>query len=458
MRVDAVIVASPAIIADLRSEGNAALQQVVNVAALPGVVSPVVALPDIHWGYGFPIGGVAAFDPAQGGVVSPGGVGFDINCGVRLLCSDLTRQELEPYKRQLADALARSVPAGVGSQRPDLHLRATDWKALLTRGAGWAVEQGLGQPEDLDLIESHGRLPGADPGQVSGRALERGQRQLGTLGSGNHFLEVQYVDRIYDEAVARAFGLYPEQVTVLIHTGSRGLGHQVCQEFVDELLRVAARYDLVLPDRQLAAAPIDSPEGRRYLAAMAAAANFAFANRQVITAFVRRAFAEVGLTSGTRGLRLLYDLAHNNAKWEEHANRRVLVHRKGATRAFGPGHPDVPAPYRAVGQPVIVPGDMGRYSFVLAGTTGAMRESFGSSCHGAGRKLSRGQAKKVARARNPVAELEARGILVRAATRATVDEEIPEAYKDVAGVVEAVEGAGLGKRVARLRPLIVVKG
>ena len=458
MRVDAIFYASPAIASDLRAEGGQALQQLVNVATLPGIAGPAVALPDIHWGYGFPIGGVAAFDPEDGGVVSPGGVGFDINCGVRLLCSDLTRDDLEPYKEALAGALYRLVPAGVGSERRELRLDAADWPALLAGGARWAVERGLGEPEDLDFIESRGRLPGADPGRVSARALERGRLQLGTLGSGNHFLEVQYVDRIYDEAAARAFGLFPGQVTVLIHTGSRGLGHQVCQDYVDRMLAAARRYGIDLPDRQLAAAPIRSPEGEAYLAAMAAAANFAFANRQVITAYTRRAFAEAGFSPRSHRLRVLYDLAHNNAKWEEHGGRRVLVHRKGATRAFGPGHPDVPAPYRATGQPVLVPGDMGRYSFVLAGTSGAMAGSFGSSCHGAGRRLSRGQAKKVARSRDPVAELARRGILVRAATRATVDEEIPEAYKDVADVVEAVEGAGLGRRVARLRPLIVVKG
>ena len=458
MRVDAVFYASPDIARDLKAEGDQALHQLVNVATLPGIVEPAVALPDIHWGYGFPIGGVAAFDPRRGGVVSPGGVGFDINCGVRLLCSDLTREELEPRKEALADALFRLVPAGVGSERRELRLTAADWPRLLTRGAGWAVEQGLGDPGDLECIESGGALPGADPDRVSPRALERGGSQLGTLGSGNHFLEVQYVEHVYDPEAAEAFGLFPGQVTVLIHTGSRGLGHQVCQDFVDRMLAAARRHGIELPDRQLAAAPIESPEGQGYLGAMAAAANFAFANRQVITAYAREAFARAGFGPGSTRLRVLYDLAHNNAKWEEHGGRRVLVHRKGATRAFGPGHPDVPARYRAVGQPVLVPGDMGRYSYVLAGTEGAMAETFGSSCHGAGRRLSRSQAKKVARQRDAVGELARRGILVRAATRATVDEEIPEAYKDVADVVEAVEGAGLGRRVARLRPLIVVKG
>ncbi|WP_042502144.1 RtcB family protein [Thermaerobacter marianensis] len=457
MRVDAIFYASPAIARDLEAEGGQALQQLVNVATLPGIAAPAVALPDIHWGYGFPIGGVAAFDPRKGGVVSPGGVGFDINCGVRLLCSDLTRDDLEPRKEALADALFRLVPAGVGSERRELRIGAADWPHLLTRGARWAVERGLGDPDDLEFIESTGALPGAEPDRVSARALERGGSQLGTLGSGNHFLEVQYVEHVYDPEAAEVFGLFPGQVTVLIHTGSRGLGHQVCQDSVDRMLAAARRHGIELPDRQLAAAPIESPEGQAYLGAMAAAANFAFANRQVITAYAREAFARV-FGPGSSRLRVLYDLAHNNAKWEEHGGRRVLVHRKGATRAFGPGHPDVPAPYRAVGQPVLVPGDMGRYSYVLAGTAGAMAETFGSSCHGAGRRLSRSQAKKVARKNDAVAALKRQGILVRAATRATVDEEIPEAYKDVADVVEAVEGAGLGRRVARLRPLIVVKG
>jgi len=458
MRVDAVFFASEEILKDLEAEGYASLQQLTNVATLPGIVEPALAMPDIHWGYGFPIGGVAAFDPEEGGVVSPGGVGFDVNCGVRLLASNLTLEDLLPRQRDLADTLYRLVPSGVGSERKDVRFSKRELKEILKEGAGWLIKRGFGHPEDLRFIESEGRLPWANPEKVSDRAFERGAPQIGTLGSGNHFLEVQYVDEVYDEEAAEAFGFFPGQITVLIHTGSRGLGHQVCQDSVERFLKVAPRYGIELVDKQLAAAPIRSPEGEDYLQAMAAAANFAFANRQLIAHFVREAFERVGFAPRDHGLRVLYDLAHNNAKFEEHRGRRVLVHRKGATRAFGPGHPEIPLEYRKVGQPVLVPGDMGRYSYVLAGTEKAMGVSFGSSCHGAGRKMSRHQAKKVARERNLVKELAERGILVRAATRATVDEEMPEAYKDVSLVVEAVQGAGIGRKVARLRPLIVVKG
>ncbi|MDQ3965142.1 MAG: RtcB family protein, partial [Actinomycetota bacterium] len=326
------------------------------------------------------------------------------------------------------------------------------------RGAAPLVERGYGEPEDLSHIESRGRLPGADPKAVSDRAYERGIPQLGTLGSGNHFLEVQYIDEIYDEEAARAFGLSLGQVTVLIHSGSRGLGHQVCQDYVERFIEAAKGYGIELVDRQLAAAPIESPEGEAYLKAMSAAANFAFANRQLISHFTRQAFEKVGFDSKEHRLRVLYDLAHNNAKFEDHGGREVLVHRKGATRAFGPGNPELPKHYRSVGQPVLVPGDMGRYSFVLAGTEGAMRETFGSSAHGAGRKMSRRRAKKAAKGRNLRREMEDKGILVRAASRATVDEEMSEAYKDAAEVVDTTHGAGIGRKVARLRPLIVVKG
>lgn len=458
MRVDAIFFASEEILKDLEGENYASLQQLMNVATLPGIVEPALAMPDIHWGYGFPIGGVAAFDPEEGGVVSPGGVGFDINCGVRLLASTLTLQDLLPRQQELADALYRLIPSGVGSERKDVRFSKKELKEILKEGAGWLIRRGFGYPEDLQFIESEGRLPWANPDKVSERAFERGAPQIGTLGSGNHFLEVQYVDQIYNEEAAEAFGLFPNQITVLIHTGSRGLGHQVCQDYVERFLKVAPRYGIELVDKQLAAAPIQSPEGQDYLQAMAAAANFAFANRQLIAHFVREAFEAVGYLPREHGLRVLYDLAHNNAKFEEHGGKRVLVHRKGATRAFGPGNPEIPLEYRHVGQPVLVPGDMGRYSYVLSGTEKAMAVSFGSSCHGAGRKMSRHQAKRVARERNLIKELAERGILVRAATKATVDEEMPEAYKDVSVVVEAVQGAGIGKKVARLRPLIVVKG
>ena len=456
MEVDAAFYASKEILEGLETENYASLQQLMNVATLPGIVEPALTMPDIHWGYGFPIGGVAAFDPDKGGVVSPGGVGFDINCGVRLLTSELERGELERRKVRLADALYRSVPSGMGVGRKDFRLVREDLEEVLVEGPSPLVVRGFGEAEDLAHTESGGRLAGADPAAVSERAYKRGGPQLGTLGSGNHFLEVQYVDEVYDEEAAEAFGLRAGWVTVLIHSGSRGLGHQVCTDYVERFLEAAPRYGVELVDRQLAAAPIESPAGEEYLKAMAAAANFAFANRQLISHFTREAFASAGFEE--HRLRLLYDLAHNNAKFEKHAGREVLVHRKGATRAFGPGEEDLPEEYRSVGQPVLVPGDMGRYSFVLAGTEGAMRETFGSSAHGAGRKMSRRKAKKVARDRDVVGELKEKGILVRAAGRATVDEEMSEAYKDAADVIEATHGAGIGRRVARLRPLIVVKG
>jgi tRNA-splicing ligase RtcB (3'-phosphate/5'-hydroxy nucleic acid ligase) len=458
MEVDAAFYASEKILDDLGAENYASLRQLQNVATLPGIIEPALTMPDIHWGYGFPIGGVAAFDPEKGGVVSPGGVGFDVNCGVRLLTSEIGRDELERHKSRLADALYEKIPSGMGKGRKDFRLSRENLREVLVEGPAPLVERGFGEAEDLEHTESGGRLAGADPGAVSGRAYERGLPQLGTLGSGNHFLEVQYVDEIYDEAAAGAFGLHEGHITVLIHSGSRGLGHQVCQDYVERFLEAAPRYGIELVDRQLAAAPIQSPEGEAYLAAMSAAANFAFANRQLITHFTREAFASTGFDSEEHRLNVLYDLAHNNAKFEEHEGRRVLVHRKGATRAFGPGEEELPAGYRPVGQPVLVPGDMGRYSFVLAGTEGAMRETFGSSAHGAGRKMSRRRAKKAARGRNLVGEMENRGILVRAAGRATVDEEMSEAYKDAADVIEATHGAGIGRKVARLRPMIVVKG
>lgn len=458
MRVDATFYASGKILEDLEAENYASLEQLRNVATLPGIVEPALTMPDIHWGYGFPIGGVAAFDPDEGGVVSPGGVGFDINCGVRLLTSGIGREELEERKDALADALYRGIPSGVGVGRRDPRLTRGDLREILVEGPAPLVEKGLGEPEDPGRIESGGRLAGADPEAVSERACKRGLSQLGTLGSGNHFLEVQYVDEVYDGVAARAYGLREGLVTVLIHSGSRGLGHQVCTDYVERFLVTAREYDVELVDRQLAAAPIRSPEGAAYLGAMAAAANFAFANRQLIAHFTREAFASVGFDSTEHRLAVLYDLAHNNAKFEEHAGRELLVHRKGATRAFGPGTPELPEEYRSVGQPVLVPGDMGRYSFVLAGTEGAMRETFGSSAHGAGRKMSRKKAKKAARGRDIVREMKEKGILVRAAGRGTVDEEMSEAYKDAADVIEVTHGAGIGRKVARLRPLVVVKG
>jgi tRNA-splicing ligase RtcB len=460
MRTEGLVFASEKMIEAIREEN--ALQQVANVATLPGIVGPSIAMPDIHWGYGFPIGGVAAFDPDHG-VVSPGGVGYDINCGVRLLRSELTAGEVRPLVKELADTLFRNVPSGVGSHRRDLRLSLEDHRKVMVQGARWAVEQGFGTPGDLEHIEERGAIAGADPEVISERAIERGRAQLGTLGSGNHFLEVQMVEEIADEAAARALGLFPGQVTVSIHTGSRGFGYQICDDYIRVMRQASRKYGIELPDPQLCSAPLSSREGKEYLSAMACAANFAFANRQLITRWVRESFEHV-LAKGAADLRMgvIYDVCHNIAKYENHRvqgkERRLCVHRKGATRAFPPGHPETPAAYREIGQPVLIPGDMGRYSYVLVGTPGAMEETYGSTCHGAGRVLSRHAAKKIARGQNILADLAARGILVRAAGMATVAEEIPEAYKDVMEVVDVVQEAGIGRIVARLRPMAVIKG
>jgi tRNA-splicing ligase RtcB len=460
MRTDGLVFASRQMMKILEKEQ--ALEQVRNVATLPGIVGPSIAMPDIHWGYGFPIGGVAAFD-AEEGVVSPGGVGYDINCGVRLLRTELEVQEVRPVIEKLADELYRNIPSGVGSHRRDLKLSIAEECKVLTRGARWAVENGYGRAEDLHHIEEHGTISGADPEVVSDRALERGRNQLGTLGSGNHFLEIDLVDEIHDPKAAEVLGLFPGQITVSIHTGSRGLGYQVCDDHLKMMLHAARKYGIELPDKQLCCAPLGSPEGKQYLAAMACAANFAFANRQLITAWVRESFERVlGKNQTELRMSVIYDVCHNIAKMEEHQvdgkQRLLCVHRKGATRAFPPGHAETPELYRTVGQPVLIPGDMGRYSYVLVGTQGAFDETFGSSCHGAGRVMSRHAAKKLARRRNIVEELATQGIVIRAASRATVAEEIPEAYKDVMDVVSVVQQAGIGKIVARLRPLAVIKG
>jgi tRNA-splicing ligase RtcB len=438
------------------------LQQVANVATLPGIVGPSMAMPDIHWGYGFAIGGVAAFDPVDG-IVSPGGVGYDINCGVRLLRTKLHREQVVCCMEGLVNTLFNNIPSGVGSRRQDFKLTGSTFKKVLKDGARWAVKDGFGEASDLDHIEAGGRIEGADPNLVSEFAMNRGKDQLGTLGSGNHFVEVGYVCEIFDAPLAAQLGLLKDQVTAIVHTGSRGLGHQVCEDFIKVMLKASAKYGIELPDRQLCCAPIASPEGKNYLAAMAGAANFAFANRQMITHWVRESFEQV-FQMGPRdlGLELVYDVAHNIAKLETHTvdgtPRKLCIHRKGATRAFPPHHPEVPEAYRETGQPVLIPGDMGRYSFVLVGTAKALIETFGSTCHGAGRKMSRHQAKKVAKGRFIVKELAQQGIIVRGAGRATIDEEISEAYKDVAGVVDVVHGAGIAKKVAKLKPLGVIKG
>jgi tRNA-splicing ligase RtcB (3'-phosphate/5'-hydroxy nucleic acid ligase) len=461
MRVDGIVYASAAMMDDIRAD--ASLQQVANVAHLPGILDASIAMPDIHWGYGFPIGGVCATDPDEG-VISPGGVGYDINCGVRLLASRLDRGDLAPDLPRVVDRLFTRVPTGVGAARRDLKLSTSELRRVLERGATWAVEQGMGEAADLEALEEGGRLAEADPGAVSDRALDRGRAQLGTLGSGNHFLEVQYVAEVYDEAAATAFGLAPGRVTVMIHSGSRGLGHQVCSEHLKVMQRAVETYRIELPDRQLGCAPLASPEGRDYLGAMAAAANYAFANRQVMTHWARESFAEaLGAGPAEIGLGVFYDVCHNIAKMETFddargGRRRACVHRKGATRAYPAGHPQVPARYRDVGQPVLIPGDMGRYSYVLVGGEAAYRDTFGSACHGAGRRMSRKQAKRQARGRSLLAEMEERGVVVRAAGMATVAEEMPEAYKDVADVVDVVHRAGIARKVAQLRPLGVIKG
>jgi len=459
MRTDGLIFADEALIRDL--EGDQAVQQVANVAHLPGIVGPSIAMPDIHWGYGFPIGGVAAFAEEEG-VISPGGVGYDINCGVRLLVTPVSIVDARPRLPQLLDALFATIPAGVGASRSDVRLDPQALDRVLRQGARWAVEQGFGQAADLEAIEANGALPDANPDFVSARAKARGKSQLGTVGSGNHFVEVGFVAETYDQTVADRLGLEPGRLTVFIHSGSRGLGYQVCDDSLDTMLAAATKYGIALPDRQLCCAPLSSAEARHYWGAMNAAANYAFANRQLMAHYARSALARVfGPDAGAQA-RLVYDVCHNIAKHETHEvggrTRRVCVHRKGATRAFPPGHPELAPRFRDTSQPVLIPGDMGRYSYVLVGTERAFRETFGSCCHGAGRRLSRHAAKKVARARNVPRELEAQGILVRAATRATVDEEIPEAYKDVARVVDVVHGAGIGRKVAQVKPVGVVKG
>jgi len=460
MRTRGLIFASKAMIPKIMEDRS--LEQVANVATLPGIVGPSLAMPDIHWGYGFPIGGVAAFG-LEAGVVSPGGVGYDINCGVRLLRTNLKRPEVERCIEDLVNLLFRNIPSGVGSRRKDLKLRDATLFEVLRQGAGWAVKNGYGSRADLEHIEAHGKIDGADPERVSQFALDRGHDQLGTLGSGNHFVEVGYVLEIFDEKLAAALGLFKEQVTAIVHTGSRGLGHQVCDDYIKVMLKAAAKYGIELVDRQLCCAPIASPEGKQYLGAMAAAANFAFANRQMITHWVRESFEEV-FQLGPRdlGLELVYDVAHNIAKIETHEvegkKMKLCLHRKGATRAFPPGHPETPAAYQETGQPVLIPGDMGRYSFVLVGTEPALSETFGSTCHGAGREMSRHQALKVAKGRSIVQELAKKGIVVRGAGRATIDEELSEAYKDVQSVVDVCQGAGIARKVAKLKPLGVIKG
>ena len=446
----------------LLSTADQGLVQVCNVACLPGIVGRALAMPDIHWGYGFPIGGVAAFDPDEGGIVSPGGVGYDINCGVRLYATDLPVEDLRPRIDRVLEAVYRAIPAGVGSERRDFRQTDRQLRQVMELGAEWAVKHGFGSHEDLEHIEDRGCLP-ADPEAVSKKALDRGRGQLGTLGSGNHFLEIGYVETVFEPSTASVFGLEPGTVTVLLHSGSRGLGYQVCEDWVRIMVKASPRYGIQVPDKQLSSVPIHSREGEQYLGAMGAAANFAFANRQIMGSDVQKAMLRaLGMGPADLGMRLVYDVCHNIAKLEEHdtprGRRTLCVHRKGATRSLGPGHPKLPESYRDVGQPVLVPGDMGTESYVLAGTTDAERESFSSCCHGAGRVMSRKQALKSARGRSVFEELERRGVAVRAASKRTVAEEMPDVYKDVSDVVRVATGAKLARLVARLKPLAVVKG
>jgi tRNA-splicing ligase RtcB len=447
MRTDGMIYADEEMLQHIFHDN--AYVQVANVACLPGIVGNSIALPDIHFGYGFPIGGVAAFDPEQGGVISPGGVGYDINCGVRVLRTNLHSDEVLPKIRDVVNELAREVPSGVGSRGP-ISLSDSDMQKVLTIGPKWAVKNGYGEENDILHTEEQGALAGADPDQVSRHAKERGSDQLGTLGSGNHFLEVQVVEEVYDDKVAEAFGIWKDQITIMVHSGSRGLGHQVCSDYINVMRKAAAKYNISLPDKQLCCAPVHSPEGERYFAAMAAAANFAWCNRQLLMHWTRESFAKaLKATPKDLGISLIYDVCHNVAKFEKHKvngkEKTLCIHRKGATRAFP-------------NQPVLVPGDMGRYSYVLVGTEQAMKETWGSVCHGAGRLMSRSAAMRKYSAGQLLSELESKGIIVRSASKKGLVEEAPGAYKDVKNVVDIVHNAGLAKKVARMRPLGVVKG
>jgi tRNA-splicing ligase RtcB len=460
MRVPGLIYADEDMLQHIMEEQ--ALEQVANVAFLPGIVGYSLAMPDIHWGYGFAIGGVAAMRVSDG-VISPGGVGFDINCGVRIMRTNLRLEGVSPKIKELIDALFNNVPSGLGSEGK-IRLRSREIDEVLVRGSRWAVEHGYGRPEDLETTEERGEMAGTDPSRVSGRARERGIPQLGTLGSGNHFLEVAVVDEIYEPDIANVMGINQiGQVMLLVHCGSRGLGHQVADDYIKEMVRAMPKYGLEVPDRQLACSPVKSPEGQAYLAAMRCAANYAWANRQCITHWVREAFCRVlGISEEAAGLELIYDVTHNIAKIEEHEvkgrREQLCVHRKGATRAFPAGHPDIPQLYSKVGQPILIPGDMGRVSYVLVGTERAMKETFGSTCHGAGRMQSRAAAKKHISGRDVLMALEARGITVRAGSLGGLAEEASEAYKDVNAVVRVAHHAGISKKVARTRPIAVVKG
>jgi len=438
------------------------LKQVANVAHLPGIINYSLAMPDIHWGYGFPIGGVAAID-VQSGVISPGGVGYDINCGVRLLRTNLSADFIRPKIKDLITTLFNAVPSGVGSHGAIRKLSRQDIRNILLKGAGWTIENGYGHSDTLKFIEDNGCLKDADPDVISERAYQRGMPQLGTLGSGNHFVEISKISDIYDKSIADRLGLTKGNIVIFIHTGSRGLGYQVCDDFIKVTLQATQKYGINVPDRQLACAPLDSQEGKDYLGAMRGAANFAFANRQVISALIETTMMNtLNMSPNDLEMSLIWDIAHNIAKIENHIvdgkQRQVCVHRKGATRAFGPGHRDLPEEYREIGQPVLIPGDMGTESYLCVGTDKAMLETFGSSCHGAGRVLSRTQARKRSQGRNLYAEMANAGIVVMAEGKSTMAEEMPDAYKNVTGVVNTMHNAGITRKVARFTPMGVIKG
>jgi tRNA-splicing ligase RtcB len=460
MHVPGRVLASPALMDELR--GDVTLQQVANVAHLPGIVGYSWAMPDAHLGYGFPIGGVAATVPERGGVISPGGVGYDINCGVRLATLNLTRSELLPRIERLVSRLFETLPCGAHPHQSGTgDLSAAEMRRVLRDGAAFAVQRGFGADVDLEHSEEEGAMRGADPAEVSDAAIERGRRQLGSVGSGNHFVEVGCVSRVFEPEVARVLGLAEDSVTVMIHCGSRGLGHQVCTDFLREMGRTKFPYSL--PDRQLACAPVDSDLGRRYLAAMSAAANYAWANRQVLMVLAARAFSDVfGAPAERLGFRLVYDICHNIAKMETHdvegQRRRVCVHRKGATRALPPGDARIPSQYRGVGQPVLIPGDMGRASYVCVGAQFEGEHPFHSSCHGAGRRLSRRAATRAGEGRSITDELRKQGVVAMAKDRRTLAEEMPEAYKNVADVVDVMHRVGLIRRVVEIKPVGVIKG
>ncbi len=462
MRVPGIIYADNQLMKDIKRDKSSF--QVANGATLPGIVRASMAMPDMHFGYGLPIGGVVATDIEDDGIISPGGTGYDINCGVRLVATALSREDLEKRDtlKGLVDSLFSSVPSGVGS-KSSIRLSAKEVKEVLTKGSRWAVERGMGSPTDLEHTEEGGCMKDADPEAVSKKAMQRGAPQQGTLGSGNHFVEVQYVDEIFDSEAAGAYGINPGQIVVMIHSGSRGFGHQVCTDYLEVMNKAVRKYSIELPDRQLACAPFNSPEGQDYWRAMKCAANYAWANRQCLMHWVSEAMMDFfGIGPADLRFRLIYDVAHNIVKLEKHIvdgeEKNLAIHRKGATRAFPPGHPEIPSAYLNYGQPVIIPGDMGTSSYLLRGTEHGMKETFGSSCHGAGRVLSRKAAIRAAKGRSINRELEDTGIYVRAAGKLSLAEEMPEAYKDVSQVVDVVDKAGIATKVARMRPMCVVKG